>query len=154
MTNRDLIETVRVIDEDYEFYRDQMNVNFPRSFACIRLPIDDDWPLCMAADEERVKAGYPASFSGKPDADAAAWWNFSIELYDDIDGIKVANAIGAEVCYSEEEDNGWVYYIDLTDQQREMLLPILNQQCWRVFGMSLKQMFAIANKDLFGEEAV
>lgn len=153
MTNLDLLKLHIESGSDYYFYRDQMNITYPRSFACIRFSIDGPSALDFAADELRREADYPPCFSGS-DADSSAWYNYSITLYEDVDGIRAENAIGAEVCNTDEADEGWVYYIDLTDEQREMLPALLDEQCKEEFGMSLKEMFAIANKDLFGEEAV
>lgn len=138
MTNAELAKLVVDPLAEVGYSIDQMYIDHPIVFPCAILPLCDTPELNAAADEIREKCGFLPCFHGEK-CDDDGWYEFSIGVY----GV----APGVENCITFIYDNGWgsidasnEYTIDLTDEQRKLLFPILDAACRESRGTSIEEL--------------
>lgn len=138
MTNAELAKLVVDPLAEVGYSIDQMYIDHPVVFPCATLPLCDTPALNAAADEIREKCGFLPCFNGEK-CDSNGWYEFSIGVY----GV----APGVENCITFIYNDGWSdidasneYTIDLTDEQRKLLFPILDAACRESRGTSIEEL--------------
>lgn len=137
--------------EEILFGSDQIYDTFPKRFATVGMCLVGNDCLCEIADEIRTKDGHIPLFSkdgefGK-DYDPYGWYNF----YFGLNGLKdcrVDTAIEFTVASDFADDDGEVYYIELSLEEQKLLYSCIDRQFKIELGKSVEDILAEAEKEM------
>lgn len=137
--------------EDPLYGNDLVMDGEPKRFATVSLELVSTDVLTSIMDRERYRQGftpfYPVGILKERDCDLEGWYNFYIGLNGFSDTKMDAN-LQAVVVSDVAEDNGAVYYIDLTKEEQETMFRILDEQLKDVTGMGCLEHLAESEKHM------
>lgn len=137
-------------DEMFDFY--------PCRFPTVELQLIATDALVEVADRIRMDKGYPPVHprDGRTDdVDNDAWYDFYIgmsRLPHEGAAVQLDSHITFIVVNSDCADNEDMYLIDLTADERDMVLEVLNQQCRRYTGKTCAALMDEAEKEMMEDE--
>ncbi len=131
------------------FGSDQVYMSYPVRFATVSFQLLSTALLEEIADRIRIKEGFkpmhPMDEYTEDTCDSNGWYDFFYGI-NDLEGEKADICIEFIVVSEEAEDNGELYTIDLTPNERTVMYKRMDEQCREHFGKSCEELLAEAGK--------
>ena len=114
------------------FKSDEIFVSYPQVTPAVSFDLYPTEYLAEEADLIRERLGYKPFFAYLEDRDPEGWYEFYVRI-NGYTKSRIDSCISFIVCNTSADDDGYTYFINLSEEEQQVVYKRLNELCWEKF---------------------